>query len=55
MNCTAQKCECCDDTTYHIQIEPDMVSYDSINGFCLHLTEDEMQQLYFELKEYKCQ
>lgn len=54
MNVEATSCECCDDVTYHIPIDTDCVSYDPENGLVVHLTEDEMTDLYFELKEFKC-
>lgn len=55
MNCTATECECCEESTYHIPLELDMLTYDFSDGFCLHLNEDELHQLYFALKEHKCQ
>ena len=50
----ATACECCDDVTYHIPVDYDSVTYHPENGFILHLNEDEMTALYFQLKEYKC-
>ena len=43
-------CECCEDLTYHIDLEARDLSYDG-EKFTLHLTRDEMQGIYFELKE----
>ena len=54
MNVSATSCECCDDVTYHFPLESDCFTYDPMNGLVIHLTEDEMTDLYFELKEYKC-
>ena len=52
MNVTATTCDCCEDVTYHIPF--------SINDLTIteglvtaHLTEDEMLDLYFQLKEFK--
>ena len=50
---TATTCECCDDVTYHIPFKTDDLSI--FNGEIIaHLAEDEMTDLYFQLKEYKC-
>ena len=50
----ATKCTCCDDVTYHIPLDNDSISFTPESGFIAHLTEDEMTDLYFQLKEYKC-
>ena len=55
MNSIAQKCECCEDMTYYVQIDHDMISYKADRGFVLELSEEELTDLYFTLKEYKCQ
>ena len=50
---TATTCECCDDVTYHLPFKFDDLS--TWNGeVIVHLNEDEMTDLYFQLKEYKC-
>ena len=53
INVTTSFCECCEDVTYHIPIDMDSVSYEPDEGFHIHLSQDEMTALYFELKEYK--
>lgn len=50
---SATTCECCDDVTYHLPFETeDLSTWDG--KVIAHLTEDEMTDLYFQLKEYKC-
>ena len=50
----ATRCTCCDDVTYHLPFALNAVSYDPDAEFMVHLTEDEMTSLYFQLKEFKC-
>ena len=51
---TVTKCECCDDLTYHITVPTDAVTISALGDQAvIHLTEEEMEALYFELKEFK--
>ena len=47
-------CEECSDTSYHIPLTHDSITYDPDVGFTLHLDEEDLTALYFELKEIKC-
>ena len=48
-------CECCEELTYHLCIEPEQLEYDRDDKkFVVSMTEDEMVDLYFMLKEHKC-
>ena len=53
MDVTTTTCDCCDDKTYHIPFTKDMLSVWE-DKVIAHLTEDEMIDLYFQLKEFKC-
>ena len=51
---TVTKCECCDDLTYHVPLPTDAITISPVTDqIVLHLTEEEMEALYFEFKEYK--
>ena len=47
-------CEECSDISYHIPLTPDSITYDPEVGFTLHLDEEDLSTLYFQLKEVKC-
>ena len=49
---TATTCECCDDVSYHLPFTMNQLSTWN-NEIIAHLNEDEMTDLYFQLKEYK--
>lgn len=42
-------CECCNETTIHIPIDPDALSYSPQDGFEMHLTMDELLTLRAQL------
>ena len=48
---TKDKCECCEDLTYHVELDTETaVTFDS-EKFTLHLLKEEMEELYHALKE----
>ena len=49
---TATTCDCCEEVTYHL---PFTINDLTVSGelVTVHLTEDEMEDLYFQLKEFK--
>ena len=49
------ECDCCDAITYHIPLDSDALTYCEEDGIVLHLTEDELAQFYWQLKEHVCQ
>ena len=53
MNVTATTCECCDDVTYHIPFQTKDLSIWN-DEIIAHLTETEMLDLFFQLKDFKC-
>ena len=48
---TKTNCECCEAVTYHIPLDGDAMSIDEDQKLEYHLTREEMQDLYFQLKE----
>ena len=53
MNLTTTKCDCCDALIHNVSVESDCISFDG-NDFKLHLTDEELTQLYLTLKEVQC-
>lgn len=48
---TKDTCECCDDTTYHIELDAETAVTYNGSEFTLHLLREEMEELYHALKE----
>lgn len=48
---TKTNCECCEAITYHIELDGEALSIDEDQKLEYHLTREEMQDLYFQLKE----
>ena len=53
LNVTANGCPECGDITYHIPLTGADYTYHPAEGLVVHLDDDEMTRLYFELKEFK--
>ena len=43
-------CDCCDEQTHHMTFTNDSITFDG-DSFELHLTQDELQDLYLSAKE----
>lgn len=55
MQLTEQSCECCDDTFFIIDDLEDCLEYDKpSNSFYLNLDQDELTDLYHQLKQVVC-
>ena len=52
-----ETCACCSDKfmEYTLNLDEYNISNTERGGLQLHLNEDELTDLYFQLKEYKCQ
>ena len=50
MTITNSTCPCCEDLTFHVEIDKEAVTFDG-ETMQLHMTHDELQAFYFELKE----
>ena len=48
---TTTKCECCEDKIHNISVDSENVSYDGEFGFNLHLSDEELMDLYLSAKE----
>jgi hypothetical protein len=53
MNLTTTTCECCPELIHHVSVPNDCVTFDG-DSFELHLSGEELTQLYFTLKEVQC-
>ena len=49
---TSTTCDCCGVETHHIEIAHDSISYNPGDGWVLHLTTEEIQELRAELGAY---
>ena len=47
---TKTDCPCCDEITFHVELDKEGVSYDGETLY-YSMTRDDMQALYFDLKE----
>lgn len=56
MKLTKDECDCCEAEMYVIDDLEDVLEYDKpSNSFYLVLDEEELRDLYFQLKEVVCQ
>ncbi len=51
MTITKYNCECCDKTTYYVPLDKESLTMTDEGDIKYVLTRDEMQSLYFDLKE----
>ena len=51
MTITKYDCECCSETTYYIPLDKESLTMTDEGDIKYVLTRDEMQSLYFDLKE----
>lgn len=51
---SATTCKDCDEVTYHIAVDSKNATVNGDGQVVCHLDEDDMLDLYFQLKDYKC-
>ena len=54
MNLETTSCDCCEEQTHHLSLPLENITYDG-QDLELHITDDELNQLYMLLKEVQCQ
>ena len=52
---TAIRCSDCDEPTYHFPIDGESITYSPDAGFTVHLTEDEMTDIFYLLQLFESQ